>query len=96
MTVDFILIADWGAGGAIRAGRGATISPRAGAVAGPRCCGQRSSAGRSSARALPQALIAGKPVVSYDVDGARERFRLLRQDVFGADTWFDFTNEDRR
>jgi glycosyltransferase involved in cell wall biosynthesis len=24
------------------------------------------------ARALPQALIAGKPVVSYDVDGARE------------------------
>ncbi|WAP69632.1 bifunctional diaminohydroxyphosphoribosylaminopyrimidine deaminase/5-amino-6-(5-phosphoribosylamino)uracil reductase RibD [Jiella pelagia] len=31
-----------------------------------------------------------------DVDGARERFRLLRQDVFGADTWFDFTNEDRR
>jgi glycosyltransferase involved in cell wall biosynthesis len=24
------------------------------------------------ARVLPQALIAGKPVVSYDVDGARE------------------------
>src|SRR5262249_31761496 len=24
------------------------------------------------ARALPQALIAGKPVISYDVDGARE------------------------
>ena len=24
------------------------------------------------ARALPQALIAGRPVVSYDVDGARE------------------------
>ena len=24
------------------------------------------------ARALPQALIAGKPVVSYDIDGARE------------------------
>jgi glycosyltransferase involved in cell wall biosynthesis len=24
------------------------------------------------ARTLPQALIAGKPVVSYDVDGARE------------------------
>jgi glycosyltransferase involved in cell wall biosynthesis len=24
------------------------------------------------ARALPQALLAGKPVVSYDVDGARE------------------------
>ena len=24
------------------------------------------------ARALPQALISGKPVVSYDVDGARE------------------------
>ena len=24
------------------------------------------------ARAIPQALIAGKPVVSYDVDGARE------------------------
>jgi glycosyltransferase involved in cell wall biosynthesis len=24
------------------------------------------------ARALPQALIAGKPVASYDVDGARE------------------------
>ena len=24
------------------------------------------------ARALPQALIAGKPVVSFDVDGARE------------------------
>ena len=23
-------------------------------------------------RALPQALIAGKPVVSYDIDGARE------------------------
>ena len=34
------------------------------------------------ARVLPQALIAGKPVVSYDVDGAREvvidrRDRLL-------------------
>jgi glycosyltransferase involved in cell wall biosynthesis len=27
------------------------------------------------ARALPQALIAGKPVVSYDVDGAREVVR---------------------
>ena len=24
------------------------------------------------ARALPQSLIAGRPVVSYDVDGARE------------------------
>ncbi|MEC9003155.1 MAG: glycosyltransferase, partial [Planctomycetota bacterium] len=24
------------------------------------------------ARALPQALLAGKPVISYDVDGARE------------------------
>jgi len=24
------------------------------------------------ARALPQALIAGRPVISYDVDGARE------------------------
>jgi glycosyltransferase involved in cell wall biosynthesis len=24
------------------------------------------------ARALPQALIAGKPVISYDIDGARE------------------------
>jgi glycosyltransferase involved in cell wall biosynthesis len=24
------------------------------------------------ARAIPQALIAGKPVVSYDIDGARE------------------------
>jgi len=27
------------------------------------------------ARALPQALIAGKPVVSYDIDGAREVVR---------------------
>ncbi len=30
------------------------------------------------ARALPQALIAGKPVVSYDVDGAREVVRVRR------------------
>ena len=29
-----------------------------------------------------------------DVDAARERFQLLRQDVFGADTWFEFTCED--
>jgi glycosyltransferase involved in cell wall biosynthesis len=32
------------------------------------------------ARALPQALIAGKPVVSYDVDGARE---VVLPDVTG-------------
>jgi glycosyltransferase involved in cell wall biosynthesis len=32
------------------------------------------------ARALPQALIAGKPVVSYDVDGARE---VVIDDVTG-------------
>jgi glycosyltransferase involved in cell wall biosynthesis len=32
------------------------------------------------ARALPQALIAGKPVVSYDVDGARE---VVLNDVTG-------------
>ena len=32
------------------------------------------------ARALPQALIAGKPVVSYDVDGARE---VVRPDTTG-------------
>ncbi len=31
-----------------------------------------------------------------DVASARERFRLLRQDMFGTDRWFDFTNEDRR
>lgn len=30
-----------------------------------------------------------------DVDAARRRFRLLRQDVFGADRWFDFTCEER-
>ena len=34
-------------------------------------CGPRQSP-RGPARVLPQALIAGKPVVSYDVDGARE------------------------
>lgn len=32
------------------------------------------------ARALPQALIAGKPVISYDIDGARE---VVRNDVTG-------------
>jgi glycosyltransferase involved in cell wall biosynthesis len=32
-------------------------------------------------RALPQALIAGKPVVSYDVDGARE-VAITRQTGF--------------
>lgn len=42
------------------------------------------------ARALPQALIAGKPVVSYDIDGAREvtlpdrtGFLILPRDVDG-------------
>lgn len=42
------------------------------------------------ARALPQALIAGKPVVSYDIDGAREviindetGFLVAPQDVAG-------------
>ncbi|TFF20429.1 bifunctional diaminohydroxyphosphoribosylaminopyrimidine deaminase/5-amino-6-(5-phosphoribosylamino)uracil reductase RibD [Jiella endophytica] len=28
-----------------------------------------------------------------DVDSARQRYRLLRQDVFGADCWFDFACE---
>ena len=28
-----------------------------------------------------------------DVEGARDRYKLLRQDVFGADTWFDFACE---
>jgi len=32
------------------------------------------------ARALPQALIAGKPVVSYDIDGSRE---VVLDDVTG-------------
>ncbi|NDW02989.1 bifunctional diaminohydroxyphosphoribosylaminopyrimidine deaminase/5-amino-6-(5-phosphoribosylamino)uracil reductase RibD [Jiella pacifica] len=30
-----------------------------------------------------------------DVDGARRRFDLLRQDVFGADRWFEFSCGDR-
>ncbi len=36
------------------------------------------------ARALPQALIAGKPVVSYDVDGAREVVIARRDRVSAA------------
>ena len=36
------------------------------------------------ARALPQALIAGKPVVSFDVDGAREVVRHWRDGLPGS------------
>jgi len=38
------------------------------------------------ARALPQALIAGKPVVSYDVDGAREVCLIPPRDIKGLAT----------
>ncbi|ORE98640.1 bifunctional diaminohydroxyphosphoribosylaminopyrimidine deaminase/5-amino-6-(5-phosphoribosylamino)uracil reductase RibD [Aurantimonas sp. 22II-16-19i] len=33
-------------------------------------------------------------VPPLDVAAARSRYRLLRQDVFGADTWFDFACEE--
>ena len=36
------------------------------------CCLTRSSSAQWAARVLPQGLIAGKPVVSYDTDGAKE------------------------
>jgi len=39
------------------------------------------------ARALPQALIAGKPVVSYDIDGAREVAITGETGYLVAPTW---------